>query len=275
MAKTKQTILHLHFPNPSKIAKGVIFSLGRAGFSDEEKGLLSSGKLLYPYPGTFIDELARRDEDRSLYLVLKRYQDNSIQCPSGPKHSFQSRVREIEAEAFGGMRVVDFVTDDGADFFTLSTQTAARLRQSSLTGFELLPINLDLSQYRYRLPCSLSALGFIGQPCSRIASVIGDNRCSECGKPDLFCSQCGHWFYRCPRCNSKVHCIIQDDAVMALETSKWSDGITYPTQFILDGDRYDGSDFIAGEFVSAEAVNWLFENGVYGFSAQPCVLVYK
>jgi hypothetical protein len=62
---------------------------------------------------------------------------------------------------------------------------------------------------------------------------------------------------------------------MALETSKWSDGITYPTQLILDGNRYDGSDFIAGEFVSAEAVNWLFENGVCGFSAQPCVLVYK
>jgi len=275
MAKKKQAVLHLHFPKPGRIAKGVIFSLGRAGFSDEENLIPSSGKLLYPYPGTFIEELARRDEDRSLYLVLKRSQDDSIQCSGKPQHPFQSRVRKIEAEAFGGTRVVEFVTDDGAGFFTLSEHTAARLKRSSLTGFELVPISLDLSQYRYSLRCSLMALGFIGQPCSRIASVIGDNRCTQCGQPDLFCSQCGHWFYRCPRCKSKVECIIRDDAVIALESSKTSDGITYNTPFILDGDRYDGSDFISGEFVSASAVDWLCGNGVRGFSAQHCVLVYR
>jgi hypothetical protein len=174
--------------------------------------------------------------------------------------------------------VFDFVSDGGDGYHALSAETASRLMKSSLKGVELLPIKFDLTEYPYELPCQFFGLRFVGRPCERIPSFIGENRCSQCGQPDLFCARCGNWFFKCPQCKATVRVHFDDPVADDFESVNDDDSIRYGTPYILDGDRYDGSDFIRtawGEFISARAIEWLLENGVRGFSARHCLLAYR
>jgi len=275
MKSVKNTVLHLHFKTPRKVVRGAVYSLIKAGFSDQKTIGDQANQKEFPHYGTLIEQLSSQPEDRPVYLAGTGYRDDSTYCRGSPKHRLTHRVKDISADLFGGKQVVDFVSDDGADFFTISTKSATSLRQSGLTGYELLPISLNLSSYRFSLPCPLMALRFDGRPCGRIATLVNENRCAVCGQNDIFCSLCGFWFIRCPRCKSSIDSIIHDDLFTDHKTESIFDQSSVDSHFILDGDRYDGTDFISGEFVSASAIDWFRENGVRGFISRQCLLVYQ
>jgi uncharacterized C2H2 Zn-finger protein len=278
MSKPSQTFLHLSFEVPRSTEANEVFVFSPEGFMDGGEADSPPDKLVYPYPITLHQAISLPSIDHHFALEATDYEDDSIYCSGQPQHRFQRRIKNAEAIARGGRRVVNFVSDGGDGYHALSAATASRLIKSNLTGVELLPIQFDLAEYPYGLPCQFFGLRFVGRPCERIASIVGENRCSQCGQPDLFCARCGNWFFKCPRCNASVRAHFDDPVADDSEWVNDDHSIRYGTPHILDGDRYDGSDFIRtawGEFVSARAIEWLLENGVRGFSARHCLLAYR
>jgi hypothetical protein len=279
MAEPTQTFLHLSFEVLRSTKANEVFVFSPAGFMDDPTAGSPPEELVYPYPFTLYQSISMRNIHKRFYLEATSYQDDSIYCSRQPQHRLQHRIKNAEAIARGGRRVINFVSGGGDGYHALSAETASRLIKSNLKGVELLPIQFDLAEYPYELPCQFFGLRFVGRPCERIPSLVGENRCSECGQPDLFCARCGNWFFKCPQCKTSVR-VHFDDPVADDESDYVSDdeSIRYGTPYILDGDRYDGSDFIAtatGEFISARAIEWLLENGVRGFSVRHCLLAYR
>jgi hypothetical protein len=279
MEEPTQTFLHLSFDAPRSTKANEVFVFRPAGFIDDPTAGSPPNELVYPYPLTLYQSISMRNIDARFYLEATSYQDDSIYCSERPQHRLQHRLKNAEAIARGGRRVVSFVSSGGDGYHAVSADVASRLMKSNLKGVELLPIQFDLAEYPYELPCEFFGLRFVGRPCKRIASLVGENRCSLCDQPDLFCSRCGNWFFQCPRCKASVR--VHFDDPVADDDSDWvsdDESIRYATPYILDGDRYDGSDFIAtasGEFISGRAIEWLLENGVRGFSGRHCLLAYR
>jgi hypothetical protein len=279
MEEPTQTFLHLSFDAPRSTKANEVFVFRPAGFIDDPTAGSPPNELVYPYPLTLYQSISMRNIDARFYLEATSYQDDSIYCSERPQHRLQHRLKNAEAIARGGRRVVSFVSSGGDGYHAVSADVASRLMNSKLKGVELLPIQFDLAEYPYELPCEFFGLRFVGRPCKRIASLVGENRCSLCDQPDLFCSRCGNWFFQCPRCKASVR--VHFDDPVADDDSDWvsdDESIRYATPYILDGDRYDGSDFIAtasGEFISGRAIEWLLENGVRGFSGRHCLLAYR
>ncbi|MFM8581318.1 MAG: hypothetical protein ACKOFW_07425, partial [Planctomycetaceae bacterium] len=194
-----------------------------------------------------------------------------------PRHSYQSRFANANAIARGGRRIVEFVSGAGDGWFAISSETASHLLKSKLTGFQLFPIQFDTEEYQFELPCDFFGLNFCGRAFKRVGQVVGSNQCVYCGQDDLYCFECGYHFLRCPRCKALVGIEVDDPAVEFMTFSR-SGSVGYQSSGILDGDRYDGSDFFSGrpgQFLSTRAIEWLLEHGVRGFCADPILLAYR
>jgi hypothetical protein len=274
MKDDRVTPLRIQYAAPSLTRENEVFGILTAGFSDEE---YMAGDIVYPYPGTFMDQLKLPRNECPFRFEQTDYDILYNECLGPPRHSFQSRIANANAIARGGRRVVEFVRGVGDEWYALSSETASQLLKSGLTGFELFPIQFDIEEYQFELPCEFFGLNFLGRAFRRVGQVVGLNQCVYCGQDDLYCFECGDRFLECPRCKALVGIEVDDPALDFVPFSE-SRSDAYRSSGILDGDRYDGSDFFSGrsgQFLSARAVEWFLEHGVRGFCANPKLLAYR
>jgi hypothetical protein len=274
MKDDRVTPLRIQYAAPSLTRENEVFGILTAGFSDEE---YMAGDIVYPYPGTFMDQLKLPRNEHPFRLEQTDYDILYNECLGPPRHSFQLRFANANAIARGGRRVVEFVRGVGDGWYALSSETASQLLKSGLTGFELFPIRFDIEEYQFELPCEFFGLNFLGRAFRRVGQVVGLNQCVYCGQNDLYCFECGDRFLECPRCKALVG-IEVDDPALEFVTFRESCSDAYRSSGILDGDRYDGSDFFSGrtgQGLSARAVEWFLEHGVRGFCALPTLLAYR
>jgi hypothetical protein len=274
MKDERVTPLRIQYAAPSYTRDNEVFGILTAGFSDEE---YMAGDIVYPYPGTFMDQLKLPRNECPFRFEQTDYDMLYNECLGPPRHSFQLRFANANAIARGGRRVVEFVRGVGDGWYALSSTTASQLLKSGLTGFELFPIRFDIEEYQFELPCEFFGLNFLGRAFRRVGQVVGLNQCVYCGQNDLYCFECGDYFLACPKCKAFVG-IEVDDPALEFVTFSESCSDAYRSSGILDGDRYDGSDFFSGrsgQFLSARAVEWFLEHGVRGFCANPKLLAYR
>ena len=274
MKDERVTPLRIQYAAPSYTRDNEVFGILTAGFSDEE---YMAGDIVYPYPGTFMDQLKLPRNECPFRFEQTDYDMLYNECLGPPRHSFQFRFANANAIARGGRRVVEFVRGVGDGWYALSSETASKLLKSGLTGFELFPIRFDIEEYQFELPCEFFGLNFLGRAFRRVGQVVGLNQCVYCGQNDLYCFECGDYFLACPKCKAFVG-IEVDDPALDFVTFSESCSDAYRSSGILDGDRYDGSDFFSGrsgQGLSARAVEWFLEHGVRGFCALPTLLAYR
>ena len=276
MKDERVTPLRIQYAAPSYTRDNEVFGILTAGFSDEE---YMAGDIVYPYPGTFMDQLKLPRNECPFRFEQTDYDMLYNECLGPPRHSFQLRFANANAIARGGRRVVEFVRGVGDGWYALSSETASQLLKSGLTGFELFPIRFDIEEYQmeFELPCEFFGLNFLGRAFRRVGQVVGLNQCVYCGQDDLYCFECGDRFLECPRCKALVGIEVDDPALDFVPFSE-SRSDAYRSSGILDGDRYDGSDFFSGrsgQGLSARAVEWFLEHGVRGFRANPKLLAYR
>jgi len=201
MKDDRVTPLRIQYAAPSSTRANEVFSISTAGFSDEE---YLPEYIVYPYPGTFMDQLKLPRNEHRFYFETTNYDILYNECLGPPRHSFQLRFANANAIARGGRRVVEFVSGVCDGWYALSSETASQLLKSGLTGFELFPIRFDIEEYQFELPCDFFGLNFVGRAFRRVGQVVGSNQCVYCCQDDLYCFECGYHFLQCPRCKALV-----------------------------------------------------------------------
>ena len=204
--------------------------------------------------------------------------DASVWCyETLPRHRYQIGQDAVTAIASGGPRVESFVRDGATRCWSVSKSTAVKLLQSGLTGVELFPIEIvGVDNSFAKLP-DVFGLLFRGAPCNRMGAVSGPTRCTRCHQRAVHCELCGQRFFQCWNCQQPFSWTIHDSALDDGTSLRVEDGIAYRSEEILDGRRYDGSDFVASAthfFISHRAVRWLCDEGVRGFAIRNCLLAY-
>lgn len=187
-------------------------------------------------------------------------------CPADPSHVTHSTYSEYELEVEGGTRVGDIVPEFSHNV-VLSASFAAKLRESGLTGFNLVRPAVVPNDDRPEEP-DLRVLRSLGRGGRRSRRVVGvPNACPYCGAGPLICGACGYEEVKCPRCSnitrilSSVHKGAGDKRLRMAAEPKAGE--------ILDGSRWDGSDFFGSSYVTRRAVDWLLSVHAAPFYARP------
>jgi len=196
-------------------------------------------------------------------------------CPLDKTHNTEQYWTKATFNVIRGSRISPFIPDEsGHDGqHVVSGAFAERLAKSGLTGIQLEPV-LEGENKTGAKDVKLFILQSLGKNCERAFKVVGaPNACPHCGRVPLFCPHCGHRELECSKCGKD-----------AWTTRKWHTGakdprlITSPPEDrypkILDGSRWDGSDFIYSReyvesFITKRALDWLLSIHAAPFYAEP------
>lgn len=191
-------------------------------------------------------------------------------CPVSPDHVTHSMYKAFEVDLSGGARVGDILPEFSGNV-VLSAPFAEKLKNSGLSGFDLLPATITVNQAWGRDDGEgppLFHLRFLGRECQRPRKVVGvPNVCPFCGAGPLICPECGYEVSLCPKCDndtrilSSVHKGAGDKRLRMAAEPKAGE--------VLDGSRWDGSDFFGSSYVTRRTVDWLLAVHAAPFYAQP------
>ena len=229
-------------------------------------------------PRTAIDSFV----DGPYWLTAKahRWHDSSrvdMLCvgKQTPTHQRQPFVEQLQGDLFGGPLVADFVIDVAIGWLLVTAEFAESLRATKFTGYDLQPFKVIVDQSL--VPgIKLVHLQACGLNCERPPRTVrGKNRCPSCAKSPVFCDVCGHRWFTCPKCRSEMYVTSSQyqgpiDKRLLIQPISRNGGI-------LDGRRWDGSDFISSHdhvYFSRRAFAWMTANHagpLVGIPARFCV----
>jgi hypothetical protein len=201
-------------------------------------------------------------------------------CPVSKRHETGFTIVETSIELYGRDNPIEFLpmVTYGADI--VSKQFADKLKGSRLTGFALhdgvtIADNCsDREKPEFLLLDVVGSAGF----CRRWQVHGGPNLCPYCEKEPLVCSGCGLCCSRfgCPRCKKRVHYFAGDE--------RKNDGKNFlfdlpPDVWVVDGEDWDGSDWLAMKwfeagawFVNRRAKEWFERTRCRDISFKPAML---
>jgi len=187
-------------------------------------------------------------------------------CPIDPAHITGQAYKAFEAELSGGPRIGDILLHNSGEV-VLSPSFTERLESSGLTGFDFMPLTITLNFTSGQDP-KLSVLRFLGRGGQRPRKVVGvPNACPFCGAGPLICTACGYEVIRCPKCGNITRILTQahkgpgDKRLRMAAEPKAGE--------VLDGSRWDGSDFFGSSYITRRAVDWLLSIHAAPFVARP------
>ena len=147
----------------------------------------------------------------------------------------------------------------------------AERRMPGLTDLESLPVKVNQTTF------DDAAVFRIVPPrtncCCRETTKTpsSPNACFKCGWSPVICSECGYDTWTCPTCDEELIVPVSESLG---EDDRRLTAIGYPEKgWILEGERWDGSDYLAGPdlgFVSSRCIEWFFEVGAAPFVGRPC-----
>jgi hypothetical protein len=194
-------------------------------------------------------------------------------CKDFKHHVTQITYAADEVDLFGGTRIGSFLPDVN-DQICVSDDFKQRLAASNLTGMDFVPLKIKVNQASDIDPV-LFTLVPQGQNCRRPLKCRGvANACPFCGLEPLICPNCGYEEVKCTRCGqitrilSSLHKGEGDRRLRMAPVPK--DG------YVLDGRRWDGSDFVncGFIFITKRALDSLLSVHAAPFVARPaCVCI--
>ena len=199
-------------------------------------------------------------------------------CPLSKSHSTEEYWDDVAVDIYGGPRIPDLMQCGVDPIMIVNGAFATQLAESGLTGIGLKPVRINENLGKAR-NVTLKLFECLGTNCERPLSIVGfPNACPFCGRKPLLCPACGQAFTKCPDCG-KLGWTPPDwrtgpddrSAIISPAKDRWPR--------ILEGSRWDGSDFIyaarspEGErFMTKRALNWLLSVHAAPFYAQPALV---
>lgn len=252
-------------------------------------GQLKSGYFYYLFP-RFVDVSLNSPRTRDSIVVdappgfpesaVPFYQEDSTWrvvavCPRDPSHRRED-VEQIVLRSYylGDLdpRFPPILTTIGTAL-AINDALAGHLRASLLRGVTIKRVTrLDYDE-GHDLPTP--PLFWLDNPLmsttrllrSPVLEPADANFCPQCGHRPLICPDCGNLptGLQCPACKKRVF-VSQDDRDKA-------DG-TYiemrSSPIIVEGQLWDGSDYIRGQLVTRRFVDFLLSVHAFPFEAVPC-----
>lgn len=265
----------LYLDRSGTLVPGVFFRFGTAA-DDRPVGKPAEGFVLSRRSPTEA-ELNRRGE-RYLTVEIDGCREvKHHRCPMSPDHVTEREVARAGYRVREPGRVADFVIDlseGGIVSPTVSGAFAAKLRGSGLTGY-----NLVAAEPKRKADAAsgadLHVLNFAGRNCERPVSVRGvPNACPHCGNAPLVCPECGDSFVVCPKCGKAP---VVTPGTKEEPGALWSERLGRFDPPILNGSRWDGSDFVNCRtseqgYISKRALDWLLSTHAAPFFAEPVLV---
>lgn len=251
--------------------------------NDRRAGLLDGDWTVYGRNRNG-DEPAKRQE---AWMWVELLYDSSktkkqYRCPLDKAHVTREDYGPFQADLFGG-RLSDFLPLSGADGHVVVREDfAERLKASSLKGIGFEPIKIIIhkgipyDRQGAKPNLKLFVARFLGADCQRPRTIRGvPNACPFCQHGPMICPTCGQSSRDCPKCGK------QWSVARKLHEGPADKRLTGDARLIrrfmhhpiLEGSRWDGSDFIYGRserhFITKRALDWLHSVHAAPFCVKP------
>jgi hypothetical protein len=196
----------------------------------------------------------------------------ATRCSTDPSHIQQALYKELDAELFGGEALWnDFLQVDHQRCKVITARLRELLMGSGLVGMDTVPLEtrVHVSGLKHT---EFSILRCRGNNCIRPFRVQNAvNKCPFCDYQPLVCQECGYMPIFCPDCGHQPTISeIAHGGEHDLRLTRWTPCAI--KEWILDGRRWDGSDFVRCgfmDFISRRAALWLISVGAAPFIARP------
>jgi hypothetical protein len=195
------------------------------------------------------------------------------ECPISNEHLTGGEEKEFIADLVGGPVVPDFVHDHYGIELLVTERIANALSASGLTGWKATAIEVRVNQSRVP-DVRLYRVQFSGADCHRkpITHIPPDdkNSCSNCGRGPIVCPHCKDTEFKCPQCKQRL--IFMADSPEAATAALTADRVPIANR-IVDGARWDGSDFVKFPdigLISHKALSFFQSIHATNFIAEPC-----
>ncbi len=248
------------------LVSGVFFRFTMA-IGDESYGEPVEGTILSRRTPTEAELKKRREH----YLTVNTTEvpvNAHRRCAQVSDHVTEEEVLRASYRVEDRGRLADFIENVAASW--IPTVISGTLQDSKLTGYRL--GKLEPERPRDVVEGDhLHVLNFVGRNCQRPASIRrARNACPHCGAAPLVCQACGYEANPCAHCNEETitfRGLHRGAGDKRLFTDR-PDGFV---PRILDGKRWDGSDFIYFDFITKRALDWLLSLHAAPFFAEPAM----
>ncbi|MBW3542997.1 MAG: hypothetical protein KY476_22270 [Planctomycetes bacterium] len=202
-------------------------------------------------------------------------------CPIDDAHVTEIYWLDLAVELLHGTHLAPFVlvNTEGSKALLVSAAFAEQLKLSGLSGFALDNVKVKVKPRVNEKVPRLFYLSFQGKKCRRPLLVRGaPNACSWCGYTPILCQRCAFANHHCPSCGKECmasrgrHKGPGDRRLIVCPYEEWSTPI-------LEGSRWDGSDFIfggtsfsPGDFITKRALLWLESVHAAPFAVRPALV---
>lgn len=265
---------NVYLDRSGRLVSGVFFRFDVAT-DDRPIGKPREDTILSPRSPTE-SELNGRGEQYLTIKIEQHREKEHHRCPEYPSHVTEHEVDSARYRVFEEGRLAAFIIDmseGGIISQAVSGRFAAKLQASGLTGCSLVQAE-PARKKDTATGVDLHILNFIGRGCQRPESVRGAaNACPYCGNSPLVCPACGDQANPCSRCQ-QITITLQEwhegPSDKKLTTGNHATDDFVPP--ILEGARWDGSDFIYPYFITKRALDWLLSVHAAPFYAKPAVV---
>ena len=240
-------------------------------------------------PGTIVNEHPGDDWDgRLVYGEVLFQMHRKRCCPIEALHEMGAQLGSVnpsehhrlryghEMDLFGGAEIPKFVCDTNGMTVVVSDEFKTELSRSGLTGLSLLPLSTpeEVNQSKARSP-GLYFFTYRPTGCFRSEQIIppSPNLCPFCGWGPVVCPGCQIVQWNCPRCKQRL--VVPESEHQGAGDERFTTEGAPPTGWVIEGDKWDGSDVLAGPdqaIVTGRFLTFALQRDASPFVAKPCLV---
>ena len=195
-------------------------------------------------------------------------------CIRDAKHRTEDANTDLELDITDGRVIGPVILCDDA-FLLLRGDVTEKLRKMKPRGARIQPVSTVSARFPNLPAKTIWNLYFSGGFAYHAWEVIppSANHCWNCGHSPIVCPECGKLTWDCPKCGK-----------ICIDRGR-GQGVDVPKQsavldrnapsFVIDGKRWDGSDFFGQDFtgaVSGRGLRMLKEAGAWPLVFQPLLV---
>ncbi|RCS44035.1 hypothetical protein DTL42_18060 [Bremerella cremea] len=198
-------------------------------------------------------------------IVEKRDRKDIFGCPADKTHRTRQLLQGISivVEA-GGTLPVFWNTEN---FFVMN-DAIETMKKAGLRGTDCIRPKFETEVYTdQEMRDDLRVMTFPGGDILRPYRVTppGADNCPFCGRVPIVCQTCGHINRSCPKCNKQIITVKKD-----LPTDSPLVRIRVDDNSVLDGSRWDGSDFLNPSLITRRALKLFQQENIGPCTALNC-----
>ncbi len=219
----------------------------------------------------FRDESERSEHIYGEVVADLSYEDG---CPLNSSHVTRCQYRNYRVDTFGGLEVSKFVCDVFGLRLVVNRAFRDELEASSLKGFTIDPLPIAINQSNSSIAPDLFIVRAQGGECHRLhdTRIPEPNNCPFCGWGPVVCPACKDVTFHCPDCKEPI--VAPASEHRGSEDKRFVTVGFPPKGWVIEADRWDGSDFIRGldqGFVTGRLVDFALSHEAIPFVAIPCL----